>query len=348
MRPPHLLQRPPGQPDPLHKADELAGEEHREQRIADALGRDVAEGEPQHRQVEEQVDPLQLHAGEPGHHQGQGVVPAGGAAGPHRQPHPQPHEDRAGNRRQQRLLGQLRPQGAAPLAEPVEGGEAAARRRRAEDEAAAQQPPAQQIAQQVEGQAADRRREAEPILQQQGEPQHAALGDAGQGVDIVQAECQDRAAEQGDPTVFRLEPDGHGNTSFRVDIVPYPPDGRQPPAGVDGALSGYARRARRDTAREQKTEAAGLQRAAASVRLSKKFFRQSDAPFFLRCAQEKREYCKWERALMVLSHALTPSGEKNEYLFRQTRGGCACVQPFAGSSGLWGRGPGVPPGRRVR
>ena len=42
--------------------------------------------------------------------------------------------------------------------------------------------------------------------------------------------------------------------------------------------------------------------------------------FFLLCAQKKPEYRKWERALMVLSHTLSPFGKKREQFFLQAKG----------------------------
>ena len=51
----------------------------------------------------------------------------------------------------------------------------------------AQQPPADQIANSVHDEAGNRRRKMQPMLQQQGHAEDTALGDAGEGVDIIKA-----------------------------------------------------------------------------------------------------------------------------------------------------------------
>ena len=54
----------------------------------------------------------------------------------------------------------------------------------------------------------------EPVLQQQGEAQHTALGDAGQGMDVVEAEGEDGASQECHGTVFRLQLGKQNNTTF--------------------------------------------------------------------------------------------------------------------------------------
>lgn len=51
------------------------------------------------------------------------------------------------------------------------------------------------------------------MAQQQGQAQDAAFGDAGHGVDVVQAEGQNGAAEQGDDAVGNLDTGQQSNKS---------------------------------------------------------------------------------------------------------------------------------------
>ena len=105
-------------------------------------------------------------------------------------------EQRADHGGEQRHFGQLRPERREQLVELVGQREAHGRDERVGNEAAAQQPPAPAVAQQVQHKAGDGRREGKPMVEQQRRAEHAALGDAGDGVDVVETERQERAGEK--------------------------------------------------------------------------------------------------------------------------------------------------------
>ena len=125
---------------------------------------------------------------------GQSVVPAGGAARPYTQPYPKPHKQGAEQGGGQRMAGDFRVYRGKQFKQPVPQGEASAGDDRQADEAAAQNAPAEQIAQSVEYKGAESRRQAQPMVQQQGKPQYAALGNSGKGMDIIKAKGQNTAA----------------------------------------------------------------------------------------------------------------------------------------------------------
>ena len=82
------------------------------------------------------------------------------------------------------------------LVELVGQREAHGRDERVGNEAAAQQPPAPAVAQQVQHKAGDSGGEGEPMVEQQRRAEHAALGDAGDGVDVVETKGQKGAGEK--------------------------------------------------------------------------------------------------------------------------------------------------------
>ena len=89
--------------------------------------------------------------------------------------------------RQQRHLRDPGHHWREELADGIEERKAAAGDDRIGDEGMAQQPPADQIANSVHDEAGNRRRKMQPMLQQQGHAEDTALGDAGEGVDIIKA-----------------------------------------------------------------------------------------------------------------------------------------------------------------
>ena len=125
----------------------------------------------------------------------QRVVAARRAARAHTHPYAYADEQRADHRGQQRHVRQLRPERIEPLKNRVERGKTAARKDGIEDKGAPQRAPSADIAGRVEHKPRDGGRNAEPVVQQQRQPQHAALRHAGEGMDVVQAKGENGAAE---------------------------------------------------------------------------------------------------------------------------------------------------------
>ena len=132
---------------------------------------------------------------------GKGVVTGGGAARPDAKPSADADKQCAHHGGQKGKVCNLRPQGREQLADGVAGGIAAGGDGGIGDEGPAQGFPPQRIAGDVQHEAADGGGKPEPVVKQQRCAQHAALGHAGQGVDIVHAKGLQRGAEESDDTV---------------------------------------------------------------------------------------------------------------------------------------------------
>ena len=64
----------------MNPADDLTGENHGDQGINDFFERDIAQGKGQHRQIADQIDPLNGHFQNVAKTHGQGIIPAGSTA----------------------------------------------------------------------------------------------------------------------------------------------------------------------------------------------------------------------------------------------------------------------------
>ena len=106
------------------------------------------------------------------------------------------YKRQADDRRDQRHLRQTRPERIKPLKKRIERGEAAARDDGIEDERAPQRAPAADVAGRVEHKPRNGGGKAEPVVQQQRHAQHAALGDVGKRMNIVQAEGENGTARE--------------------------------------------------------------------------------------------------------------------------------------------------------
>lgn len=132
---------------------------------------------------------------------GQGVVTGGGAARPDAKSRADADEQRAHHGSQKGKVRDSRPQGREQLADGVAGGITAGGDGGIGDEGLAQGSPPQNVAGDVQHEAADGGGQPKPVVKQQRCAQHAALGHAGQGVDVVHAEGLQRGAEKSDDTV---------------------------------------------------------------------------------------------------------------------------------------------------
>ena len=182
--------------DALNQADDLAGEEHRQQRTGEALQRQIRRGQREDNQIAAQIDALNRLAEHLVQRHGQRVVAAGRAARANAQPRADADKQRADDRRDQRHLRQTRPERIKPLKKRIERGEAAARDDGIEDERAPQRAPAADVAGRVEHKPRNGGGKAEPVVQQQRHAQHAALGDVGKRMNIVQAEGENGTARE--------------------------------------------------------------------------------------------------------------------------------------------------------
>lgn len=147
---------------------------------------------------------------------GQRVVASGCAADAHAEARPQPHEHGAHHRRQQRILSDARPDGRKTFVHGVGQGEAQGGNGGIGDEGLAKKTPAHEIAGGVQHRAGDGGTDVKPVIQKESQPQHAALGNPGEGVHVVQAEGQKGAGEKGDEQFFRER----DFTRFRSKIKP--------------------------------------------------------------------------------------------------------------------------------
>ena len=81
----------------LHPSDDLPGQDHRQQGIADSPGGDIAQGEEKNRQVADQVDSFDGDPGEVGKTHCQSIVTTGGTAGTDTQTGADADEQSTGN-----------------------------------------------------------------------------------------------------------------------------------------------------------------------------------------------------------------------------------------------------------
>ena len=139
-----------------------------------------------------------------GNAHGQGVIAPRSTARADADAHAHTHKQGAQHRSQQRMLRQLGPEGIKLLAHAVEQGEAAPSYDRIGDKFTPQQLPAQPIAECVQDQPRQRRRQPDPMVQEQRHTQHAALRHTGQRMDVVQAKGKDPAAQQSQRTLLWL------------------------------------------------------------------------------------------------------------------------------------------------
>ena len=178
----------------LHETDELTGEYDGEQGIADAFKRNVGEGEEQDDDVADEIGPADVPAREVGYAHGQGVVAARGSLGADAQAHAHAYEKCSGDGGQKRQIRDARPERRKGFEEGVEEGEAAPCDDGIEHEVSAHEHPSEQIAEGVHDETRPCGGYLEPVLEQQGGAEYAALGHAGEGVDVVEAEGQNGAA----------------------------------------------------------------------------------------------------------------------------------------------------------
>ena len=110
----------PREREPLHKPDELARNEHGQQRVADAPQWDIGQRQAEHHQIGGEIGPLDAHARDVRDTHGERVVAAGGAARAHGKSRADADEQRADHGGEQRHFGQLRPERRETLENGVE------------------------------------------------------------------------------------------------------------------------------------------------------------------------------------------------------------------------------------
>ena len=130
----------------LNPADDLAGKHHRQQRPGDSAKGDIAEGKQQDGKIAGQVDPLDGDAEAVAQAHGQGIVTAGGTAGPDAQARADADEQGSHQGGRQGIVCNFRPQGRKLLADTVAQGKAQGRQEGVADKGFAEGPPSQQIA----------------------------------------------------------------------------------------------------------------------------------------------------------------------------------------------------------
>ena len=221
----------------LEEADDLPGEQHREQRPAHAFQRDVAQGEQENEHVAHKIGPLDVPAREVRSRHGEGVVAAGGAACTHADAYAYAYEGRPCEGGHARMRGQRRPERREELAHGIGQREAAASHGGIEDEVAPQYAPAYEVAQGVHHEAGPRGRYAEPVLEQERRAQDAAFRHAGEGVDIAKAEGEYGRTEQIQQALAQREAEGQGRDAGRR--AGHPGRMRQRRAAVKRASSSH-------------------------------------------------------------------------------------------------------------
>ena len=186
----------------LHPVDEEGGDGDGDEGKQDALEGDVAQRQRQHRQIGEKVGAGQPPAGDVGDGEGQSVVAASGTALADDKPHAHTHEQRAGQRRRQRMGRQVRQHGRKLLPHLVPAGHRQRGDDGVADEAPTQKAEGQKIAQKVQHRRDVGRGDGKPVLDEQHQADDAALGDGGALVDVVDAEGVDGRAQRDDQHLF--------------------------------------------------------------------------------------------------------------------------------------------------
>ena len=150
----------------------------------------------------------------------QGVVAADGGVVPDGDAGAHAHEHRAQEGGRQGHFIELGPQAAELLEQGVGKGEASRGHGGMEDELPPQELPAQQVAGHVHHEIGDGRGDAEPMLQQQVQAQGTALGDPGEGMDVIKAKGQEDAGEKDDDAGSWIDLGTHGKPrDFKIEWI---------------------------------------------------------------------------------------------------------------------------------
>ena len=185
----------------LDPADDLSRQDHGQEGPGDALHGDVAEGQHQHCQVADEVDALDGPAGDVVQTHGQGVVTRRGAARPDADTGADADEEGSRDGGDEGIAGDLRPQGRELLQKCVGGGIGSDGQGRIGNKGFSKGFPAQGVTYGVEHQGGHGGGEGKPLFQQQGQAQDAALGDVGNGVNVVNADGLNDGTDKDNETV---------------------------------------------------------------------------------------------------------------------------------------------------
>ena len=179
----------------LDDANQLPGENHRQQRVRYLSQRNVAQRQAQHNQVREQVDPLNWQTRDAAQGHRKRIISAGRTAIADTDARAEAHEQRADKRRDKLGGNQQREHRREWFQQRIHRGITQARDGRVQQESAAERPPAQRVAQDVQNQRRKRGGDGEQMLQQQRQSQHATLRNAGMRVNVAHAHRKDGTAQ---------------------------------------------------------------------------------------------------------------------------------------------------------
>ena len=192
----------------LHPVYQPGGQGNGNERIDNAQDGDIGERQGQHDEIGEHI----AHRKPPAEHmrdgQRQRVVAAGRPALPDDEPHAHAHEHRPGERGGQRIGGEVGQHRRKLLPHFEEAGHAQGRYHGDFDELPAEESERQQIAGGVQHRGDIGRGDAEPVLEEQHQPQNAALRNGGALVDVVKAEGSDHRAEHNQQKLTAGQADG--------------------------------------------------------------------------------------------------------------------------------------------
>ena len=189
--------------DFLNNADDLTRQHHGQQGPGDTPEGDVAQRQDQHRQVADEVDALDGPAGDVVEAHGKGVVTRCGAAGTDADTGADADEQGAFDGGNEGIIDDPRPQGRELFAKGVGTGIGSDGQGRIGNKGFSKGLPSQGVADGIEYQAGHGGGEEEPLLQQQGQTQHAAFGHVGNGMDIIDTDCLDHGTQENNETIGR-------------------------------------------------------------------------------------------------------------------------------------------------
>ena len=219
-----LLRRRPGRlrglaaPPALDAVDQEGRKRDRDDGKEDLLHRDVGQRKAQNQEIREEIRARQAPVRDVGDGQRQGVVAPAGPALPHDDPNAHPDKGRPQHRRQERMGRKVRQHRGKLLPNFVKQRDAERGDGGRPDKARAQVPEREQIAGGVQHRRDVRGRKSQPVLDQEHEPDHAALRDAGLLVDIVHAKGADHRADQDEGELPAVHPRAHLPPKFLASI----------------------------------------------------------------------------------------------------------------------------------
>ena len=124
------------------------------------------------------------------------IISTGGSSDTDAETGTDSYEKSTGDSGEKRMLSDLRPKRIEGFEYGVKQRETGAGYKGVPEKSLAQAEECKSVAQNIQNQAGNSRRDMKPLLQEKGKPKNAALCNMGRVMNMIQPECQNHAAQQ--------------------------------------------------------------------------------------------------------------------------------------------------------